>query len=45
MSVWFWNINGFAGAEADVLAFVKHERPDVLVLIDSQLTDLERMRE
>ena len=45
MSVWFWNINGFAGAEADVLAFLKHERPDVLVLIDSQLTDLERIKD
>jgi hypothetical protein len=42
--VWFWNINGFAGAEADVLAFLRHERPDVLVLVDSQLTDFERVK-
>ena len=42
--MWFWNINGFAGAEADVLAFIEHKRPDVLVLIDSQLTDKERVK-
>ena len=42
--MWFWNISGFACAEADVLAFLKHEQPDVLVLIDSQLTDLEQVK-
>ena len=42
--MWFWNINGFAGAEADVLAFIERERPHVLVLIDSQLTDKERVK-
>jgi len=42
--VWFWNISGFACAEADVLAFLKHEQPDVLVLIDSQLTDPEQVK-
>ena len=42
--MWFWNIGGFGGAEADITSFVKRERPDVLVLIDSQLTDKERVK-
>ena len=42
--MWFWNINGFAGAESSVLSFLNNEHPDVLVLIDSQLTDLERVK-
>jgi len=37
--VWFWNVGGFDGAEADVLDFLSRERVDALVLIDSQLTD------
>ena len=28
----------------DVLAFLRHEQPDALVLIDSQLTDIERVK-
>ena len=42
--MWFWNINGFAGTEVDVLALTKREGPDVLVLIDTQLTDKERVK-
>ena len=37
----FWNINGFYGAAADVVRFLSDEPCDVLVLIDSQLTDAE----
>ena len=42
--MWFWNINGYAGAEADVLSFLSCEHADVLVLVDSQLTDTERIK-
>ena len=42
--MWFWNINGFTGAAGDVVSFLRDERCDVLVLIDSQLTDTETIR-
>lgn len=42
--MWFWNVGGFDGAEADVLDFLSRERVDALVLIDSQLTDKERVK-
>ena len=44
LSVWFWNVSGFDGAEADVMDFLRREHVDVLVLIDSQLTDKERVK-
>jgi hypothetical protein len=40
----FWNVNGFSGAAADVVRFLSDEPCDVLVLIDSQLTDRETVR-
>ena len=43
--VWFWNANGFDGAATDIVAFLKYEQPDVLVLIDSQLTDKESVKQ
>ena len=40
----FWNVNGFKSAAADVVRFLSDERCDVLVVVDSQLTDAETVR-
>ena len=42
--MWFWNIGGYAGVETDVTDFLAHEDADCLVLLDSQLTDNEKIK-
>ena len=45
LSVWSWNCNGFDGASTDIVNFLETRKPDVLALIDSQLTDLEKVKQ
>lgn len=42
--MWFWNIGGYEGAETEVTDFLAHEDVDCLVLLDSQLTDNEKVK-
>ena len=45
LSVWSWNCNGFDGASTDIVDFLETKKPDVLALLDSQLTDLEKVKQ
>ena len=45
LTVWFWNCNGFDCATPDIIDFIAREQPVLLVLLDTQLTDLERVKQ